>query len=121
MAPLQIRQVQSTASGRGEGQSPTLADPTKGVGGFGCYGFVRAEEGAELFRLHFDYVADPPATGCLAPEWQDVFIGAQGGAPEETIKACFGRMRSWVILAPASMAAEFPSWEIAQDIIGQRI
>ena len=74
LAPLQIRQVQSTASGRGEGQSPTLADPTnKGGGGFGCYGFVRAEGGAELFRLHFDYVADPPATGCLAPEWQDVF------------------------------------------------
>jgi hypothetical protein len=48
-------------------------------------------------------------------------MGAEEGVPEETIEACFGRMRSWMILARASMAAEFPSWEIAQDTIGQRI
>ena len=44
-------------------------------------------------------------------------IGAEQGVPEATIEACFGRMRSWVILARASLAAEFPSWEIAQDIM----
>ena len=47
-------------------------------------------------------------------------IGAEEGVPEETIEACSGRKRFWVILARAWMTADFPSWEIAQDITGQR-
>ena len=41
-------------------------------------------------------------------------VGLSGGVPDETIQRCLDRMRSWVLLATAIVASEFPSFEVAQ-------
>ena len=40
-------------------------------------------------------------------------IGKQGGVPAEIIERCLGRMRCWLKLMKSTVAAEFPSFEVA--------
>ena len=41
-------------------------------------------------------------------------IGHHGGAPTVIIDRCLARMQSWLVLARATVEAEFPSFEVAQ-------
>lgn len=40
-------------------------------------------------------------------------IGCEGGVPRDIIERCLGRMRCWIKLMQATVAVEFPSFEIA--------
>ncbi|CAE8641554.1 unnamed protein product [Polarella glacialis] len=42
-------------------------------------------------------------------------VGLSGGVPDATIQRCLDRMRSWVLLATAIVASEFPSFESGPD------
>eukprot|EP00959_Pyramimonas_sp_CCMP1952_P358719 7511179-Pyramimonas_sp.AAC.2 len=48
-------------------------------------------------------------------------LGDESGVRDDVIERCLGRMRSWIILARASLRAEFPSWEISQARGGRKI
>ena len=41
-------------------------------------------------------------------------VGDAGGVPQAIIDRCLDRMKSFVVLARAALAAEFPCWEISQ-------
>ena len=41
-------------------------------------------------------------------------VGHHGGVPTAIIDRCIARMRSWLVLARATVQAEFPSFEVAQ-------
>ena len=48
-------------------------------------------------------------------------LGDESRVPKDVIERCLGRTRSWIILARASLKAEFPSWEISQARRGREI
>eukprot|EP00959_Pyramimonas_sp_CCMP1952_P140169 2933383-Pyramimonas_sp.AAC.1 len=43
-------------------------------------------------------------------------VGCETGVPEDIINRCLDRMKAYVVLARAALAAEFPSFELAQVV-----
>ena len=43
-------------------------------------------------------------------------IGCEAGVPDDTIDRCLDRMKAYAVLARATLAAEFPCFELAQVV-----